>query len=325
MEVEAIDEGTDRQDPGARGYAGGEGQRADRHPARGRRGRERDEGGAPAPPSCTEAAKAAPAPTAKVGAKPAEPLAAREKARAASTPAPVAAATPPRRPMVEEGGCSPRRSPVGWRRKAASISARSPGPARTAVSSRPISMRPSPARRRWQGHPQPRRRRLRRPRSRPAWPTPDPQAVRGGELRDHPARQCAEDHRQAAGRGEDHDPALLPDRRHRDRFACSRSARDINAAAPIDKDKNPAWKVSVNDMVIKALAMALQRVPDANVTWTEGGMLRHKHSDIGVAVSIPGGLITPVVRHAEEKRLSRHLQRDEGPRAPGAVAEARPA
>ena len=79
---------------------------------------------------------------------------------------------------------------------------------------------------------------------------------------------------------------------------------DINAAAPIDKDKNPAWKVSVNDMVIKALAMALQRVPDANVTWTEGGMLRHKHSDIGVAVSIPGGLITPVVRHAEEKRLS---------------------
>ena len=79
---------------------------------------------------------------------------------------------------------------------------------------------------------------------------------------------------------------------------------DINAAAPIDKDKKPAWKVSVNDMVIKALAMALQRVPDANVTWTEGGMLSHKHSDIGVAVSIPGGLITPVVRHAEEKRLS---------------------
>jgi pyruvate dehydrogenase E2 component (dihydrolipoamide acetyltransferase) len=79
---------------------------------------------------------------------------------------------------------------------------------------------------------------------------------------------------------------------------------DINAAAPIDKDKNPAWKVSVNDMVIKALAMSLMRVPDANVTWTEGGMLHHKHADIGVAVSIPGGLITPVVRHADEKRLS---------------------
>jgi pyruvate dehydrogenase E2 component (dihydrolipoamide acetyltransferase) len=79
---------------------------------------------------------------------------------------------------------------------------------------------------------------------------------------------------------------------------------DINGAAPIDKEKNPAWKVSVNDMVIKAMAMALQRVPDANVSWTEGAMIRHKHSDIGVAVSIPGGLITPVVRNAEAKRLS---------------------
>jgi pyruvate dehydrogenase E2 component (dihydrolipoamide acetyltransferase) len=79
---------------------------------------------------------------------------------------------------------------------------------------------------------------------------------------------------------------------------------EINAAAPIDKDKNPAWKVSVNDMVIKALALALQRVPDANVTWTEAGMLHHKRSDIGVAVAIPGGLITPVVRHADTRRLS---------------------
>lgn len=79
---------------------------------------------------------------------------------------------------------------------------------------------------------------------------------------------------------------------------------EINGAAPIDKEKNPAWKVSVNDMVIKAMAMALQRVPDANVSWTEAAMVRHKHSDIGVAVSIPGGLITPVVRNAELKRLS---------------------
>ena len=50
--------------------------------------------------------------------------------------------------------------------------------------------------------------------------------------------------------------------------------------------------------------MRLQRVPDANVTWTEGAMLRHRHSDIGVAVSIPGGLITPVIRKAEQKSLS---------------------
>ncbi len=79
---------------------------------------------------------------------------------------------------------------------------------------------------------------------------------------------------------------------------------EINAAAPKDKDGKPAYKLSVNDFVIKALAVALQRIPDANVTWTEGGMLKHKHSDIGVAVSIPGGLITPVVRHAEVKSLS---------------------
>jgi pyruvate dehydrogenase E2 component (dihydrolipoamide acetyltransferase) len=79
---------------------------------------------------------------------------------------------------------------------------------------------------------------------------------------------------------------------------------EINAAAPKDQDGKPAYKISVNDFVIKALAVALQRVPDANVTWTEAGMLKHKHSDVGVAVAIPGGLITPVVRHAESKSLS---------------------
>ena len=79
---------------------------------------------------------------------------------------------------------------------------------------------------------------------------------------------------------------------------------EINAATPKDKDGKPTYKLSVNDFVIKALALALQRVPDANATWTESGMLKHHRSDIGVAVSIPGGLITPVVRHAEAKSLS---------------------
>jgi pyruvate dehydrogenase E2 component (dihydrolipoamide acetyltransferase) len=79
---------------------------------------------------------------------------------------------------------------------------------------------------------------------------------------------------------------------------------EINAAAPKDKDGKPAYKLSVNDFVIKALALALQRVPDANVAWTENAMLRHKHSDIGVAVAIAGGLITPIVRNAEAKSLS---------------------
>jgi pyruvate dehydrogenase E2 component (dihydrolipoamide acetyltransferase) len=82
------------------------------------------------------------------------------------------------------------------------------------------------------------------------------------------------------------------------------SAReDINVTAPKAEDGKPAWKLSVNDFVIKALALALIRVPDANVTWTETGMLKHKHADIGVAVAIPGGLITPVVRKAETKSL----------------------
>ncbi|MBL8893158.1 MAG: pyruvate dehydrogenase complex dihydrolipoamide acetyltransferase [Rhizobiales bacterium] len=78
----------------------------------------------------------------------------------------------------------------------------------------------------------------------------------------------------------------------------------LNSFAPQGKDKTPAWKLSVNDFVIKALALALQRVPDANVTWTDGGMLKHKHSDVGVAVAIEGGLFTPVIRKAETKTLS---------------------
>jgi pyruvate dehydrogenase E2 component (dihydrolipoamide acetyltransferase) len=77
----------------------------------------------------------------------------------------------------------------------------------------------------------------------------------------------------------------------------------INAAAPV-VDGKPAYKVSVNDFVIKALALAMKRVPDANVTWTDGAMLKHTACDVGVAVSIPGGLITPVVRDADKKTLS---------------------
>ena len=79
---------------------------------------------------------------------------------------------------------------------------------------------------------------------------------------------------------------------------------EINASAPKNKEGKPAYKLSVNDFVVKALAVALQKVPDANVSWTESGMLKHKHSDVGVAVALPGGLITPIVRQAESKSLS---------------------
>lgn len=65
-----------------------------------------------------------------------------------------------------------------------------------------------------------------------------------------------------------------------------------------------AYKLSVNDFIIKALAVALQRIPNANVTWTENsGILKHKYSDVGVAVSVEGGLFTPIIRRAEQKSL----------------------
>ena len=84
----------------------------------------------------------------------------------------------------------------------------------------------------------------------------------------------------------------------------SSAREEINAAAGKDKDGKPLYKLSVNDFVIKAMAVALQKVPEANVSWTEAAMLRHKHSDIGVAVALPFGLITPIIRQAEIKSIS---------------------
>ena len=81
----------------------------------------------------------------------------------------------------------------------------------------------------------------------------------------------------------------------------------LNAGAPVVKTEKgdvPAYKISVNDMVIKAMALSLRDVPNANVSWTDTNMVKHKHADVGVAVSIPGGLITPIIRSAELKTLS---------------------
>jgi pyruvate dehydrogenase E2 component (dihydrolipoamide acetyltransferase) len=63
------------------------------------------------------------------------------------------------------------------------------------------------------------------------------------------------------------------------------------------------YKISINDLVVKAMALALRRVPDANVSWTPEGILKHGRVDVGVAVSLPEGLITPVVRNADQKSL----------------------
>ena len=77
----------------------------------------------------------------------------------------------------------------------------------------------------------------------------------------------------------------------------------MNGLAPHEGPRT--FKLSVNDFIIKALAMALQSVPAANATWTEAGILRHRASDIAVAVALEGGgLFTPVIRNAEIKSLS---------------------
>ncbi len=82
-----------------------------------------------------------------------------------------------------------------------------------------------------------------------------------------------------------------------DRLLEARKA--INAEAPVGEDGKPAWKLSVNDFVIKAWALALKKVPEANVTWTQQGMLHHHQVDVAVAVAIEGGLITPIIRAAD--------------------------
>ncbi len=77
----------------------------------------------------------------------------------------------------------------------------------------------------------------------------------------------------------------------------------LNAAAP-EKDGKPGYKISVNDFVVKAMALALQAVPMANGSWTSSARILHKHSDVGVAVAVEDGLFTPIVRKAETKTLS---------------------
>jgi pyruvate dehydrogenase E2 component (dihydrolipoamide acetyltransferase) len=118
-----------------------------------------------------------------------------------------------------------------------------------------------------------------------------------------------------AGIQADH-PAFLRLGRLRTRraFGAAHAAQRRRAG---DQDREgrpvPAYKLSVNDMVIKALALALRDVPDANVSWTDTNMVKHKHADVGVAVSIPGGLITPIMRGRTQDAFG-NLQRDEGSR-----------
>jgi pyruvate dehydrogenase E2 component (dihydrolipoamide acetyltransferase) len=77
-----------------------------------------------------------------------------------------------------------------------------------------------------------------------------------------------------------------------------------NAAAANELSGKASFKLSLNDLLIKAWAAALERVPHANAIWAQDRILHLKHSDIAVAVALEGGLITPIVRKAETKSLS---------------------
>lgn len=77
----------------------------------------------------------------------------------------------------------------------------------------------------------------------------------------------------------------------------------LNNMAPVDAEGKPAYKLSVNDMIVKASALALRQHPDANASWTDEGLQKHGSVDVSVAVSIEGGLITPILKNVENRSM----------------------
>jgi pyruvate dehydrogenase E2 component (dihydrolipoamide acetyltransferase) len=77
----------------------------------------------------------------------------------------------------------------------------------------------------------------------------------------------------------------------------------LNARAALNEAAGEKYKLSVNDFVIKASAMALRDVPEANASWSESAILRYNNVDISVAVAIDGGLITPIIKNADHKSM----------------------
>lgn len=74
----------------------------------------------------------------------------------------------------------------------------------------------------------------------------------------------------------------------------------LNSKAPVI-DGKPQYKLSVNDMVVKAIAVALKKLPEANAGWGESGIMLYNNVDISVAVTTPDGLITPIIQNADQK------------------------
>ena len=77
----------------------------------------------------------------------------------------------------------------------------------------------------------------------------------------------------------------------------------INSVASTNEKGLPEYKISVNDIIIKATAMALKKTPSANASWSDEAILLYNNIDIAVAVAIDGGLITPIIKNADQKSL----------------------
>ena len=238
---------------------------------------------APAP---EPAPKSAPAP---------EPSAAPAPAAA---PAATAAAEKLRPRKVAS---SPRRWPGAWPRNRASTLPPCPAPVRAGASSRPMSKRP----------PNPAWRQSRRPGPPAAAPVaggipgvaPLPDArlfYKPEDIEEIPHDSM----RKSIARRLTSAMTLIPHFYltidcNIDKLMATRAR--LNAQAPKGES---AYKLSVNDFIVKASALALMRVPEVNASWTDDAVLRHKHADIGVAVALDFGLITPIVFGAEEQGLA---------------------
>ncbi len=88
-----------------------------------------------------------------------------------------------------------------------------------------------------------------------------------------------------------------------DRLLDIRKDLNFDAEAQAGKGQKPAYKLSVNDFILKASALAMRKVPAANASWTDEAILQYTNVDVSVAVAIDGGLITPIVKNADQKSV----------------------
>ena len=317
MEVEAVDEGKVAQAAGGGGHRGREGQHADRDAAgRGREGRRADRRqGAVAAARQRRRRRAPRAPlgqgqrrarTAAVGGSPhPHPLPARREAAAHGGEGTREA------PPAPNGHARIFASPLarGWPRRRASSWRRWRAAGRTGASSSATSRRRSRtarAQRAGQGrHGGDARRRAQRRRRSAPQPMPDDKILalyEKGSYEVVPHDGMRKVIAQRLTLSKQTIPHFYLTRRLPHRRAAAR-ARAHERGLAQGRARAPTSCRSTTS-ASRRMALALAQVPAANVTWTEAGTLRHKYSDVGVAVAIEGGLFTPIIRHAELKSLS---------------------